>query len=189
MHSDYAESVYFNPKEKLVQRKRMDLLYSLPYKDNVTFLSTNVQKAYSRELSYTAYPFLCVVCDEKIDTSSIISKKFTVREERKALIAKYLSHKCCNKSVLYINNSDGFSALCFEGACLGASGKANKNTLSSLKSCFNIFKPQEVMLEGIFDDAIAELCKKENIDFSFLSDVSGLYIDEKQLMLDCLCKI
>ena len=189
MHSNRAESLCFKSGSKTAPRKQTELLYSLTYRDNVTFHSTNVQKAFSSELNSARYPFLCIVCDESIDTSNIISKKFSVRKLRSNLVAKYLSYKYSNQSVLYLNGSDGFSALCFEGSCLGTSSKADKNISENLKSCFEIFKPHTVVLEGEPNDNIADLCRKEKIDFCFLSDAGGLYIDEKQLMLDCLCEI
>ena len=189
MHNNHAEMVCFNSNGKLLKRSRAELLFSLPYKDNITFFSTSIQRTFSSVLNNAENPFSCIVCDEEINVSNIISRKFTVREVRQNLISNYLSHEYQDKSVLYLNNEDSFSALCFNGSCLGTSYSIDKSAANKLKTCFNIFKPHIVLLEGKFDEKISDLCEKEKIDFKFLSSSKELYIDEKQLILDCLCKL
>ena len=189
MHGTFAEALCFNSEVKMLKRSRMELLHSLPYRDNITFLSTSVQKMFSSSLDSAKNPFLCIVCDKEINVSNIISRKFTVRELRGNLIATRLSYQYPSKSVLYINNADGFSALCFAGSCIGTSYSSDKDTAQKLRGCFDMFHPNVVVVEGIFDESISALCKKENVEFSFLDDMNGLYLDEVQLMLESLCKI
>lgn len=189
MHKNFAEAVCFNSSGTLLKRNRTEMLFSLPYRDNITFLSTNVQRLLPFVPRNEERQFFCIVCDIKTDVSNIISRKFTVRETRSELIAKALSFRYDGKSVLYLNNSDGFSVLCFNGSRLGDSYSTDKNIAKKLKDCFDIFRPDVVLLEGVFDDQTEKLCQNEKIEFSFLSTTGGLYIDEKQLLLDCLCEI
>jgi len=187
LHEKCAETVCVSADQKLFERYSSGFLYSLSYSENVTFLSANVQKRASVLKKSFEKVFLCVIYDKEIDLSRIISRQFEIRKSRHDLVTRGTERLFGKDTVSYIDADTHFSCLSSGGIALGLPRALDQELSELFPSAFSLFAPNR-----LFIDTSSKESTKNNIpsfpDISFFVCDSLLKLDEKQMIVDILCK-
>ena len=186
--SDRSESVSFTFDTLSPTRQEFPFLYSLSYDGNVTFTANMAQRYSNIPKNLLSKTFFCIIYDTPINFERAISERFTLKESRAELISEALSS--ADKTSLYINVSEPLSLLYNSGKLLGAQSYLSTDNISSaLKSTFSIFKPDEVIVEGVKNDSIQKICAKNRIPYVELKQRNSLSTDEIEIIVKILCDL